>query len=76
MDAILLRVMRTQAFCIVLLLLFVIPVQPVSADENDTTLEAREAQAEFLPDMETTLLQWRNIHTTDGLLLDQLKMAT
>lgn len=76
MDAILLRVMRTQAFCIVLLLLFAIPVQPVSADENDPTLEAREAQAEFLPDMETTLLQWRNIHTTDGLLLDQLKMAT
>ncbi len=68
--------MRTQAFCIVLLLLFIIPVQPVSADENDSTLEARETQAEFFPDTETTLLQWRNIHTTDGLLLDQLKMAT
>ena len=76
MDAIILRVMRIQAICLVLVLLFVLPIQPVSAEENDSTLEARETQAEFYPDTETTLLQWRNIFTTDGLLLDQLKMAT
>ena len=60
----------------ILLLLLVTPVQPVSANEEDSTLEAREAQAEFLPDIETTRLTWRNIATTDGLLLEQLKMAT
>ena len=60
----------------ILLLLLVTPVQPVSADEEDSTLQAREAQAEFLPDIETTRVTWRNIATTDGMLLDQLKMAT
>ena len=76
MDAILLKVMRTQAFSMVLLLLLTVVVQPVAAEENDPTLEARETQAEFFPDTETTWLQWRNIETSDGLLLDQLKMAT
>ena len=76
MDAILLKVMRTQVFSMVLLLLLTVVVQPVAAEENDPTLEARETQAEFFPDTETTWLQWRNIETSDGLLLDQLKMAT
>ena len=68
--------MRIRTCTVILLLLLVTPVQPVSANEEDSTLEAREAQAEFLPDIETTRLTWRNIATTDGLLLDQLKMAT
>ena len=52
------------------------PLQSVTAEEDDETLEARETWAEFFPDSESTILQWRNIETTDGLLLDQLKMAT
>ena len=59
-----------------LLFVMVFPIQSVVADENDSTLQARETQAEFLPDIETTMLHWRNIETSDGLLLDQLKMAT
>ena len=48
--------MRIQACTVILLLLLVTPVLPVSANEEDSTLEAREAQAEFLPDIETTRL--------------------
>ena len=69
-------IMRIRAASLVLLLILALPLQMVSAEENDSSLEAREAQAEFFPDMETTLVQWRNIITSDGLLLDQLKMAT
>ena len=69
-------IMRIRAVSLVLLLILALPLQMVSAEENDSSLEAREAQAEFFPDMETTLVQWRNIITSDGLLLDQLKMAT
>ena len=76
MDAALLRGMRGQTIGIVLLLLLVMPLQNIAAQEDDSTLEAREAQAEFLPDLETTVLRWRNIATSDVLLLDQLKMAT
>ena len=68
--------MRIRAVSLVLLLILALPLQMVSAEENDSSLEAREAQAEFFPDSETTILQWRNIITSDGLLLDQLKMAT
>ena len=68
--------MRIRAASLVLLLISVLPLQLVSAEENDSSLEAREAQAEFFPDTETTQLLWRNIITSDGLLLDQLKMAT
>ena len=71
-----LQSMRIRAVSLVLLLILALPLQLVSAEENDSSLEAREAQAEFFPDTETTLLQWRNIITSDGLLLDQLKMAT
>ena len=71
-----LTIMRIRAVSLVLLLILALPLQMVSAEENDSSLEARETQAEFLPDMETTLVQWRNIITSDGLLLDQLKMAT
>ena len=68
--------MRMHAFALVLLLILAFPVHTVAAEENDGTLEARETWAEFFPDSESTILQWRNIETTDGLLLDQLKMAT
>ena len=68
--------MRIRAASLVLLLILALPLQLVSAEESDPSLEARETQAEFFPDMETTLVQWRNIITPDGLLLDQLKMAT
>ena len=68
--------MRTQVFALVLVLLLAFPLQLVAAEEDDETLEARETWAEFFPDSESTILQWRNIDTTDGLLLDQLKMAT
>jgi len=75
MDAMQLVVMRTQAIGLILLLMLALPLQSVAA-EDDETLEVREAWAEFFPDSESTVLQWRNIETTDGLLLDQLKMAT
>ena len=68
--------MRTQAIGLILLLILAFPLQSVTAEEDDETLEARETWAEFFPDSESTILQWRNILTTDGLLLDQLKMAT
>ena len=68
--------MRTQVLVLVLVLILAFPLQSVTAEENDETLEARETWAEFFPDSESTILQWRNIETTDGLLLDQLKMAT
>ena len=68
--------MRTQAIGLILLLILAFPLQSVTAEEDDETLEARETWAEFFPDSESTILQWRNIETTDGLLLDQLKMAT
>ena len=68
--------MRIHATGLVLLLLMSFPIQGVTAEEADGTLQARETQAEFFPDTETTILQWRNIYTTDGILLDQLRMAT
>lgn len=68
--------MRTQALVLVLVLILAFPLQSVASEESDETLQAREAWAEFFPDSESTILQWRNIETTDGLLLDQLKMAT
>ena len=68
--------MRTQALVLVLVLILAFPLQSVASEESDETLQAREAWAEFFPDTESTTIQWRNIETTDGLLLDQLKMAT
>ena len=62
MDAALLRGMRGQTIGIVLLLLLVMPLQNIAAQEDDSTLEAREAQAEFLPDLETTVLRLSLIH--------------
>ena len=76
MDAVRIVTMRTQAIGLILLLILAFPLQSVTAEEDDETLEARETWAEFFPDSESTILQWRNIETTDGLLLDQLKMAT
>ena len=76
MDAVWYCAMRTQAVCLVLLLTLASLVHSTSAEGDDETLEARDAWAEFFPDTEATILQWRNIETTDGLLLDQLKMAT
>ena len=68
--------MRTQVLALVLVLILAFPLQSVTAEEDDETLEARETWAEFFPDSESTILQWRNIETADGLILDQLKMAT
>ena len=76
MDAVQLGVMRTRLIALVLVFIFASPLPPVAAEEDDGTLEARETWAEFFPDSESTILRWRNIETTDGLLLDQLKMAT
>ena len=76
MDAVQLRVMRTRLIALVLVFMFASPLSSVAAEEDDGTLEARETWAEFFPDSESTILRWRNIETTDGLLLDQLKMAT
>lgn len=76
MDAVWYCAMRTQAVCLVLLLTLASLVHSTSAEGDDATLEARDAWAEYFPDTEATILQWRNIETTDGLLLDQLKMAT
>ena len=76
MDAVWYCAMRTRAVCLVLLLTLASLVHSTSAEGDDQTLEARDAWAEFFPDSEATILQWRNIETTDGLLLDQLKMAT
>ena len=76
MDAVQLGVMRTRLIALVLVFIFASPLPSVAAEEDDGTLEARETWAEFFPDSESTILRWRNIETTDGLLLDQLKMAT
>ena len=76
MDAVWYCAMRMQAVCLVLLLTLASFVHSTSAEGDDETLEARDAWAEFFPDSESTMLQWRNIETTNGLLLDQLKMAT
>ena len=68
--------MRTRTVALLLVLILVFPLQLTAAEENDDTLEVREIWAEFFPDTESTILQWRNIETTQGVLLDQLKMAT
>ena len=68
--------MRTRIVALLLVLILVFPLQLTAAEENDDTLEVREIWAEFFPDTESTILQWRNIETTQGVLLDQLKMAT
>ena len=50
MEAGVFQPMRIRAASLVLLLISVLPLQLVSAEENDSSLEAREAQAEFFPD--------------------------
>ena len=62
MDAMQLAIMRAQAIGLILLLMLALPLQSVAA-EDDETLEVREAWAEFFPDSESTVLQWRNIET-------------
>ena len=63
MDAVWYCAMRTQAVCLVLLLTLASLVHSTSAEGDDETLEARDAWAEFFPDSEATILQWRNIET-------------
>ena len=63
--------MRIQACTVILLLLLVTPVQPVSANEEDSTLEAREAQAEFLPDIETNVSDQHLLCTIHVFYKDQ-----
>ena len=54
-------IMRIRAVSLVLLLVLALPLQMVSAEENDSSLEAREAQANFSP-IETTFCNGKHHH--------------
>ena len=67
--------MNLKVWFVFFLLVVMLPVGNAS-EQTDSTLEARNLEAQYLPDMEVTYISWRNIETTDGQLLDDLKMAT
>ena len=67
--------MNLKVWFVFFLLVVMLPVGNAS-EQTDSTLEARNLEAQYLPDMEVTYISWRNIETTDGQLLDELKMAT
>ena len=58
-----------------ILLVVTLPVG-ASSEQTDSTLEARDLYVQYFPDMELTNIIWRNIISTDGQLIDELKMAT
>ena len=67
--------MNLKVWFVFFLLVVMLPVGNAS-EQTDSTLEARNIEAQYLPDMEVTFISWRNIETTDGQLLDDLKTAT
>ena len=67
--------MNLKIWFVSFLLVVTLPVGTAS-EQTDSTLEARDLDAQYLPDMEITNISWRNIQSTDGQLLDELKMAT
>ena len=67
--------MNLKIWFVSFLLVVMLPVGTAS-EQTDSTLEARNIDAQYLPDMEVTYILWRNIESTDGQLLDELKMAT
>ena len=69
------RTMNLKIWFVSFLLVVMLPVGNAS-EQTDSTLEARNIEAQYLPDMEITYISWRNIQSTDGQLLDELKMAT
>lgn len=69
------RTMTLKIWFVSFLLVVMLPVGNAS-EQTDSTLEARNIDAQYMPDLEVTNISWRNIVTTDGQLLDELKMAT
>ena len=67
--------MNLKIWFVSFLLVVMLPVGNAS-EQTDSTLEARNVDAQYMPDLEVTNISWRNIATTDGQLLDELKMAT
>jgi len=67
--------MNLKIWFVSFLLVVMLPVGTAS-EETDSTLEARNVDAQYLPDLEVTNISWRNIDTTDGQLLGDLRMAT
>lgn len=67
--------MNLRIWFVSFLLVVMLPVG-MASEQTDSTLEARNIDAQYLPDMEVTYIMWRNIESTDVQLLDELKMAT
>lgn len=67
--------MNLKIWFVSFLLVVMLPVGAAS-EQTDSTLEARDINAQYLPDMEITQISWRNIQSTDGQIIDELKMAT
>ena len=67
--------MNLKIWFVSFLLVVTLPVGTAS-EQTDSTLEARDINVQYLPDMEISYITWRNIQSTDGQLLDELKMAT
>ena len=67
--------MNLKIWFVSFLLVVTLPVGTAS-EQTDSTLEARDINVQYLPDMEISNITWRNIQSTDGQLLDELKMAT
>ena len=67
--------MNLKIWFVSILLVVTLPVGAAS-EQTDSTLEARDLYVQYLPDVELTNIMWRNIISTDGQLIDELKMAT
>ena len=67
--------MNLKIWFVSILLVVTLPVGAAS-EQTDSTLEARDLYVQYFPDMELTNIIWRNIISTDGQLIDELKMAT
>ena len=59
--------MNLKIWFVSFLLVVTLPVGTAS-EQTDSTLEARDLDAQYLPDMEITNISWRNIQSTDGQL--------